>query len=132
MNSNVQIAIDFLKAVSSRKSPEELRVFYHTDIEHIEYPNAITKNTTFRNMDALLEGAEKGSKVLVKEEYEIIKSYGFEDSVIIEAIWTGTLAIPLGKLQPGDKMKAYFAQFFEIKDGKIFRQRNYDCFEPFS
>lgn len=132
MNSNVQIAIDFLKAVSSRKSPEELRVFYHPHIEHIEYPNAITKNTTFRNIDALLEGAEKGSKVLVKEEYEIIKSYGFEDSVIIEAIWTGTLAIPLGKLEPGDKMKAYFAQFFEIKDGKIFRQRNYDCFEPFS
>jgi hypothetical protein len=50
--------------------------------------------------------------------------------VAIEAIWTGTLAIGLGSLKPGDKMRARFAQFFEFRDGLIVRQRNYDCFEP--
>lgn len=29
-------------------------------------------------------------------------------------------------------MVAHYAQFFEFKDGKIFRQRNYDYFEPFA
>ena len=29
------------------------------------------------------------------------------------------------------EMTAHFAQIFECKDGKIYRQRNYDCFEPF-
>jgi hypothetical protein len=52
--------------------------------------------------------------------------------VIIEAIWTGTLAIPLGNIPIGGQMKAWFAQFYEFKDGKIIKQRNYDCFEPFN
>ena len=67
-----------------------------------------------------------------KEEYDIIHAYKDGNVVIIEAVWTGTLAIAIGKLSAGEKMKAYFAQFFEFKEGKIFRQRNYDCFEPFN
>ena len=50
---------------------------------------------------------------------------------MIEAVWTAELAIPLGKLAPGDQMKAWFAQVYEFREGKIFAQRNYDCFEPF-
>jgi hypothetical protein len=53
------------------------------------------------------------------------------NEVIIEAIWTGVLSIPVGKLAVGSEMKAYFAQFFEFKNGKITKQRNYDCFENF-
>ncbi|MCB0631806.1 MAG: hypothetical protein R2824_20670 [Saprospiraceae bacterium] len=40
--------------------------------------------------------------------------------------------LPVGNLSAGEDMVAYFAQFFEFKDGKIYRQRNYDCFEPFA
>jgi ketosteroid isomerase-like protein len=39
------------------------------------------------------------------------------------------LAIPIGTLAPGDRMKAHFAMFFEFRDGRIALQRNYDCFE---
>jgi ketosteroid isomerase-like protein len=28
-------------------------------------------------------------------------------------------------------MRAHFAVFIELRDGKIAEQRNYDCFEPF-
>jgi len=44
----------------------------------------------------------------------------------------GTLAIFIGNLPAGGEMTAYFAQLFESRDGKIYRQRNYDCFEPFN
>tara|TARA_Y100001956_G_C4009283_1_gene136940 strand:+ start:298 stop:480 length:183 start_codon:yes stop_codon:yes gene_type:complete len=57
--------------------------------------------------------------------------YSIRDTVIIEALWQGTLAIPIGKLKAGDKMKANFAQFYQIKEGKIYKQKNYDCFESF-
>jgi ketosteroid isomerase-like protein len=30
----------------------------------------------------------------------------------------------------GGEMRAYFAVFFEFRDGKIVAQRNYDCFDP--
>ncbi len=124
------IAIDFIKTLQNRTSAEELLRFYHRDIEQIEFPNTVTKKKAIRNLSDLKAGAEKGKKVLQKEEYEVVKSYSFENTVIIEAIWTGILAIPLGNIPVGGTMKAYFAQFYEFKDGKIIKQRNYDCFDP--
>lgn len=76
-------------------------------------------------------GAEKGSKVLLKEEYEILRSFTCQNNVILEVTWTGTLAIPMGSIPVGGQMKAHFAQFFEFEGDKIIRIRNYDCFEPF-
>ncbi|WP_158500563.1 nuclear transport factor 2-like protein [Spirosoma radiotolerans] len=51
--------------------------------------------------------------------------------VIVEVIWRGVLAIPIGQIPAGGEMKTTFAQFFDYADGKIIRQRNYDCFDTF-
>jgi hypothetical protein len=130
--NHLQLTIDFLRALENRQSGVDIERFYHDDVQHTEYPNAIRRNLTLSSLDDLKQASEKGRQVLRKEAYEIVKSYVFGNSVIIEAAWTGTLAIPLGTLKAGDEMKAYFAQFFEYLDGKIIRQRNYDCFEPFT
>ena len=127
-----QIAAAFIQTLQNRKSAEELMSFYHPDIEQIEYPNTLSKNTTIRKLNDLKLAAEKGKQVLQKEEYQILNSYTIGNTVILEALWTGTLAIPLGHIPVGGQMKSHFAQFFEFKDGKIIRQRNYDCFEPFN
>jgi ketosteroid isomerase-like protein len=52
------------------------------------------------------------------------------DRVAIEARWTGVLAIALGTLAAGSEIKASFAVFFHLRDGRIAMQRNYDCFDP--
>jgi len=39
------------------------------------------------------------------------------------------IALPLGTLEAGAEMKAHFAMFFVMREGKIALQRNYDCFE---
>lgn len=127
-----QIAEEFIKTLQNRNSSAEIIKFYHEDIEQIEFPNAVTKNTAIRNLEDLMLASERGKKVMQKEELEIIKSYTLGNTVIIEALWIGTLAIPIGNLPAGGQMKAYFAQFYEFKDGKIIKQRNYDCFEPFN
>lgn len=41
----------------------------------------------------------------------------------------GILAVPLGTTPAGAALKAHLAMFFEISDGRISRQRDYDCFE---
>jgi ketosteroid isomerase-like protein len=46
-------------------------------------------------------------------------------------LWVGTLAVSLGAIPAGGEMRAHFAVFLEFRDGRIHRQRNYDCFEPF-
>ena len=130
-NKNVELAIEFIKAISEGKIGEELTNFYDESASQIEYPNLLTKKIIERNLDTIKDASIKGQQVISSQNYEIIKTYSCGDTVIIEAIWTGKLAIPLGALQAGDEMKAYFAQFFEFKDNRIVEQRNYDCFENF-
>lgn len=132
MNTNQQLVRDYLRVMEMRTSSDELEHFYHPDVEQIEYPNTITKFTAVRSLADLKAGAERGSKLLQKEEYEVKGLHAAGEVVILEAIWRGTLAIPLGNMPAGGQMVAHYAQFFEFKDGKIFRQRNYDCFEPFA
>lgn len=130
-NKNLELAIEFINAVSEGKSGDKLSEFYDESVSQIEYPNLLTKKIIERNLDAIKESSIKGQQVISSQSYKIIKTYSCENTVIIEAIWSGKLAIPLGKLQAGDEMKAYFAQFFEFSNNKIVKQRNYDCFENF-
>ena len=127
----IHIVEEFLKTLETRTDFEELIPFYHPEVEQIEYPNLLTTVKTCRSLDDLRNAAEKGKGVLQSEKYEIINKYTAESVVIVEVVWRGILDIPIGKLKPGDTMKAYFAQFYEFKDGRIIRQRNYDCFEHF-
>lgn len=132
MTKNENTVIQFLKMLESRTSSDELEIFYHPHSQQIEFPNALTKQCTIRSLQELKEASDKGSKVLTKEEYEVKNILSINDTVVLECVWRGTLAIPIGNIGAGGQMKAYFAQIFEFKDDKIFRQRNYDCFEPFS
>lgn len=129
--TNSDIVNEFLKAISDGKSGNELKRFYDEDVIQIEFPNLLTRKIIERNLNDILEASVKGKQVISNQKYEIIKSYAVDDNVIIEAIWTGVLAIPVGKLAAGDEMKAYFSQIFEFRNGKIVKQRNYDCFENF-
>ena len=131
MTTNEKLVLDFLKMLEQRNSSSELLDFYHPEVEQTEFPNTITKNKTIRSLEELIYASEKGKKVLLKEEYEVRSLISVADTVILECVWHGTLAIPIGKIPAGGQMTAYFAQIFEFKDGKIFRQRNYDCFDPF-
>lgn len=131
-NHYEKIVVDYITALQNRTTAEDVVRFYHPDAQQIEFPNTLTKNTTIRTVHDLKEASNKGKHVLTNEEYEIMKMFSSGSTVIIEAVWTGTLAIPLGTIPAGGQMKAYFAQFFEFKEDKIFRQRNYDCFEPFA
>ncbi len=130
-NNNLEMAIRFIEAIGEGKSGEELKEFYDESALQIEYPNLLTKKIIERNFNEIKDASISGKKVISHQKYEIVKSFSIGDTVIIEAIWSGKLSIPLGKLNAGDEMKAYFAQFFEFKNNKIVKQRNYDCFENF-
>ena len=130
-DTNKNLVLDFLKLLEGQKSADEFTNFYHSDIDQTEFPNAVTKNVTTRTLKDLKDASEKGSKLLTTQEYEVKNLISVGDTVVLECIWRGTLAIPLGNISAGGQMTAHFAQIFEFKDGKIYRQRNYDCFEPF-
>ncbi len=64
------------------------------------------------------------------QRYELLHAVTSGDDVALEVRWTGTLAVPVGGLPTDGEMRARFAVFLEFRDGRIRRQRNYDCFDP--
>lgn len=126
-----QTILDYYSMMESRASAAALDAFYHPEVEQVEYPNAVTKTTAVRNLEALKAASDKGSQLLARERYEVKQLLIAGDTVVVECTWRGTLAMPAGNIPAGGEMVAHFAQVFEFKDGKIYRQRNYDCFEPF-
>ena len=41
------------------------------------------------------------------------------------------MAVDAGHLEASTELKAHICAVFELKVGLIYRQRNYDCYEPF-
>lgn len=104
--------------------------FYTPDVIQEEFPNRFVPNGTRRDLAGILEAAKRGKGVMASQSLEILHTVASGDSVVVEAAWSGTLAIPVGSLPAGSVMRARFAQVYEFRDGRIVRIRNYDCFEP--
>ena len=127
--TNKRIVRDFYASVGGE--PGASLPFYAPDVVQEEFPNRFLPNGATRGLKELAEAAERGRKVMSSQTFEILKMYAEGDTVVVEADWSGTLAIPLGESTPaGTVMRAKFAQVLELADGKIVKQRNYDCFYP--
>lgn len=126
--------VDFIRAylqdLAAGATGERLAAYFTPDALQIEFPNRLNPNGGESDLPRLLARAEQGRKVLRSQSYEIASAVARGNQVAVEVLWIGVLAIPVGSLQPGAEMKAHFAMFFELEDGRIRRQRNYDCFEP--
>jgi ketosteroid isomerase-like protein len=64
------------------------------------------------------------------QRYEVLSAIALGDRVAIEARWTATLLVPFGSIPAGGELTAHLGVFFQLRDGKIVLQHNYDCFEP--
>jgi ketosteroid isomerase-like protein len=128
--SRLDIAKGYLAALEAGAVGDELARFFDPDVVQEEFPNRLVPGGARRGLSALLEGAARGQQVMLRQRYELLAAVEQGDTVALEVQWTGTLAIPLGSLPAGGEMRARFALFIELRGGKIFRQRNYDCFDP--
>lgn len=129
--SKVEFIKSYLAALEQMQVGDALSKFFHPDVEQTEFPNKITPVQVDRNLAKILDGAARGKAIMSAQSFQINNLIEGNDQLVAEITWTGTLALKLGNLKPDDKMVAHFACIFEFKDGLIFRQRNYDCFEAF-
>jgi predicted ester cyclase len=65
-----------------------------------------------------------------RQRYEILSLLEQDDKVAVQAVFSATFKIDLPGLPKGREMTAHLGVFFVMRDGKIARQENYDCFEP--
>jgi ketosteroid isomerase-like protein len=105
--------------------------FFAPDVVQEEFPNRLLPNGAVRDLAALQAAAQRGAKVMKQQSFEILDAVANGEQVAVEALWTGEVAVPVGSLPAGGRMRARFAIFLTFRDGKIVRQHNYDCFDPF-
>lgn len=128
---NLEAARRYLAAIEGGATGAALAAFYTPDVEQVEYPNRLLPMGATRDLAALLDGAVRGQQVVRAQRYEVRAAHAAGDHVVLELLWVATLARSIGMLLPGHEMRAHFAVVLEYRDGRIARQRNYDCFEPF-
>jgi ketosteroid isomerase-like protein len=136
--SNVERARRYLAAIEASTMPgagdaavETLLEFFHAGAEVHEFPNRLVPSGAIHDRDAIRRGIIRGRSAVESQRYEVKADYACGDIVVLEVLWIGRLAVPLGKVGVGEQLRAHFALFLEFRDGRIWRQRNYDCFEPF-
>ena len=111
--------------------PGAFEQILHPEVRQREFPNLLNRNGQESDLADLLRRAALGKTILAKQSYEITNVVEGTEQAVVETVWRGELAADVGTLKAGQKLMAYFCVVFEFKDGKIYRQRNYDCFESF-
>ena len=127
---NVAAARAYLTAIERGAIGDELAAFFTEDVVQQEFPNRLMPNGATRSLTQILEGAERGQAILASQRYEVLNAVATGETVVLEVHWTGTMKIAVAGLPAGGEMRARFAVFLEYRGGKIARQRNYDCFDP--
>jgi len=130
-SENLETARLYLRAIEDRVSFHELASFFTPDVVQHEYPNQFVRDGAERNLQQLQEAAERGRLVITSQRYEVRNALGHGDWVALRVTWIAAVAVPVGAIPAGGEMRANFGVFLQFRDGKIARQHNYDCFDPF-
>ncbi len=127
--TNLDQARRYLKAIEDGDANYVLNLF-SSDAVLEQLPNRIYPKGLRANVSQAAEAFEKGRKILSRQTYEITNAVEVGNTVALEVLWTGTLAISFGTLAAGSQMRCHSAIFMAFREGKIVAQRNDDCFEP--
>jgi len=127
---NIAIARRYLEAIENGAEGAALAEFFTKDVVQEEFPNRLSPIGQHRDLKALLESARKGKRIIRAQKYEVLNAIADGDHVALEVFWSGLIAVPLEGLPANSQLRAHVSIFLEFKDGKICRQHNYDCFDP--
>jgi ketosteroid isomerase-like protein len=127
---NLAIARRYLEAVENGAEGGALADFFTKDVVQEEFPNRLQPIGSHRDLNALLADAKKQKKTLRAQKFDVLNSIADGDSVALEILWSGYLAVQVDSLPADSEMRAHISLWLEFRDGKICRQHNYDCFDP--
>jgi ketosteroid isomerase-like protein len=110
----------YLRAIESHDL-DLVATFMHPEIEVLEHPNRLNPMGAKYDGAALRAAGERGKALMAKEVYDVRAMTVEGDRAVAQILWTGTLV-------DGRSMSAHICSAIELRDGKIYRQEQYDCF----
>jgi len=126
----VEIARRYIASLSAGGEGAEIADLFTEDYVQEEFPNRLMPQGATRDLAGVKAARERGRALLSAETFELVRVIGEGDVVAMELIWTGTVGAAAGPFAAGQQLRAQFAIFLEFRDGRIARQHNYDCFDP--
>lgn len=93
----------------------------HPDAENLEHPNKLNPKGVHYTAVDMCDAAERGKAIMASQRYEIRGLIVEGDSAAVQIAWTGVL-------KTGAVMHAQICSIIQLRDGKIWRQEQYDCF----
>ena len=130
MESNVEIAREYVKAIESGATGDALARFFTSDVVIQEMPSRVAPNGLTSDLARALQGAERGKQLFQRQTYTITNMVSEGGHVALEMDWIGITAVPVQDLPPGSEMRDHVAVFLQFRGGRIARQHTNDCFEP--
>ena len=121
-------------ALESGEHGPSLARFFTEDAEQVEYPSVMRPAGGTRGVQAMIDGSVVGAELLVEQSYEVRELIVDADGAraAVRIAWRAKTAAGIAGLSAGSTLTAHIAQFYEFRDGRIRRQRSYDCYEPFA
>ena len=120
MTTTRETVLAYLHAIESHDL-DAVAGFLHADVQVTEHPNKLNPTGKTYDAAALREAGERGKALLASERYDVRAMTVEGDRCVAQILWTGTL-------QDGRSMTAHICSAIELRDGKIYRQEQYDCF----
>ncbi|MFL5500766.1 MAG: nuclear transport factor 2 family protein [Gemmatimonadaceae bacterium] len=127
---NLAIARRYLEALENGAEGGTLAEYFTSDVVQEEFPNRLSPIGQHRDLNALLVSARKGKQVVRAQRFDVLNSIVDGENVALEVYWSGLLAVPVDSLPADSELRAHVSIFLEFREGKICRQHNYDCFDP--
>src|SRR5262249_32037329 len=94
----------------------------HPDVQLVEHPNKLNPKGTHTDRAAMDAAWDRGAALMARQTYEV-RGLTVEGGRCVAQIgWTG-------ELKTGAVMRAQICSVIELRDGKVWRQEQYDCFE---
>ncbi|PJJ52897.1 nuclear transport factor 2 family protein [Hymenobacter chitinivorans] len=133
MNSLLTVVTAYFDLVDSfTTDPAAYAAVLHPDVVQTEYPNALYKTMQRRTFSDIIDNLRIGRELLHDPHFEVQRTQlCADDTLIVEGHWQATVLSDVMDLARGQRLASQLCLVFEFKDGKIFRQRRYPCYEAF-
>jgi ketosteroid isomerase-like protein len=119
----------YLAVVADLGAPTaSLAELVHPDAGFVEHPNAIAPTGRKRDAQAAQAAFARSRSLLSRQRIDVLDHVAAGDRVVTRARWTGTLATDAGAVAAGTELRADSCMVFTVRDGRIHRQENYDCY----